>query len=447
MGPPAAAFVRGKYQIARYEPGSAATGRRLTEHEVLRAYGAGVVSEIDAEGAAVLLASERALEGAVASRRAALGVTSAEVAAAAGVTAEAITQVEADAHKLSLREIERIAFVLGLDPMRLSFDENAGGDSGLGVRLRVLESDPGARIRLSHRVVLCFSEAASIITTQMRLQQWLSKPEERLEFSPSPDYGPKPWQAGYRLAAQARKRLGLGEGSIGSMRDLVERRLGIPVIQAQLPTSIAGATISSHGQRGIVLNTLGPNTNVWIRRATLAHELGHILFDPEERLSRVRVDAYDDLVLDAELEQPADDVESRANAFAIEFLAPKEAVKRLVPEITDIRADNIEEVMSTFGIGRAAALYHVSNTWWGQAELPPSQAINARPSDAQNAAEDFTLDYFPIKGVRDQHRGRFALLTAEAVDAGLITADTAAQHLDCTEADLAGALPLLLELG
>ena len=43
------------------------------------------------------------------------------------------------------------------------------------------------------------------------------------------------------------------------MRELVEHRLGIPIIQVKLPPAIAGATISSHGQRGIVLNVKRPD--------------------------------------------------------------------------------------------------------------------------------------------------------------------------------------------
>ena len=122
------------------------------------------------------------------------------------------------------------------------------------------------------------------------------------------------------------------------------------------------------------------------------------------------------------------------------------AVKRLVPDVADVSAAHVGEVMSAFGIGRAAARYHVGNAWWGQAELPPERAVKARPTDEQNAAEDFTLDYFPINGVAEQRRGRFAILTAEAVDVGLITADTAAQNLACAETDVVEALSFLLEL-
>ena len=172
-----------------------------------------------------------------------------------------------------------------------------------------------------------------------------------------------------------------------------------------------------------------------------------MLFDPEEELERVRVDPYDQVARDAEGGQWPDDVERRANAFAVQLLAPTQAVKQLVPDVADVSAASIADVMSTFGIGRAAARFHVWNAWWRAAVLPPESEIHAQPSDEQRAAENFTLDYFPIMDVPEQRRGRFALLTAEAVAAGLITADTAAQHLGCSEADLVASLDFLLELG
>ena len=231
------------------------------------------------------------------------------------------------------------------------------------------------------------------------------------------------------------------------MRHLVEHRLGIPIIQLALPTRIAGATISSHGQRGIVLNTAGANSNVWIRRTTMAHELAHILFDPEQQLSNVRVDSYDEVARNAEHGAPSpDSVEQRANAFAVAFLAPQEAVKSIVPHPAQVSAASIEHVMSRFGIGRTAARFHVGNAWWGQAELPPDRDIRAEPTDEQRSAEDFTLDYFQPKSTPEQRRGRFAVLTAEAIDAGLITIDTGAQYLACSVDDLSGAMPFLRSL-
>ena len=443
-------FVRGKYQLARYEPGSAATGRRLTEREVLEAYGPEVLSEIDDQMSAVLLAHAGAIEHALRKQRNELGVTPDQLASAANIDREAIERAETDADRLGLRKLERLAFVLGLDPAQLSVDQRAGSDPELGVRLRVLETErlsTPTSARLGPRTVLRFSEAASIIRSQLLLQRWLNKQDEAALFEASPNYGPPAWRAGYTLAGHARERLGIDLEPIESMRELVEGRLGIPIIQVELPREIAGATISSHGERGIVLNVAGRNSNVWIRRTTLAHELAHILFDPEEELSHVRVDSYEQVARNAEHDdQLPDNVEQRANAFAVEFLAPREAVKQLVRSPAQVSAASIERVMSDFGIGRAAARFHVGNTWWQQAELPPESAIRLEPTDEQKAAENFTLDYFEPKVTPEQRRGRFALLVAEAVDARLITEDTAAQYLVCSEDEFRDALPFLLEL-
>ena len=284
-------------------------------------------------------------------------MTPRQLATAADVALEVVHDAETDAHNRDLRELEHLAFVLGLDPVQLSVHETAGADTELGVRLRVLEHDTPTHdsVRLTPRTVLRFSEAASIIRVQSRLQDWLKKPEEASTFTPSSDYRYPTWRAGYHLAYSSREQLRIGLEPIHSMRELVENRLGIPIIQVELPPTIAGATISSNGNRGIVLNTRGANTNVWIRRTTLAHELAHILFDPEENLQGVRVDSYEQLKRDTRDGRQQDKVERRANAFAVEFLAPREAVKQLVPDVAMVTAEAIGSVVSKFGIGPTAA--------------------------------------------------------------------------------------------
>ena len=442
-------FVRGKYQLARREPGSTATGRRLTEFEVRKSYGNAVFAEINERLSAVLLRRRGVIENALRTQRENLGVTRKNLASAANVGLHVVETAEVNADRIEIRQLEHLAFVLGLDPLRLSVEESAGADTDLGVRLRVLEQAPptDGGTRLTPRTVLRFSETASIIRSQCSLQDWLKKPEEASNFEPSSDFGPPAWRSGYRLAQHARQCLGIGSlDPIPSMRDLVERRLGIPIVQVELTPAIAGATISSHDRRGIVLNVTGANAHIWIRRTTLAHELAHILFDTKARLESVRVDSYQLMDRNTEDDGPHDEVEQRANAFAVEFLAPREAVKLLVPDVANVRAEAIERVMSEFGIGRAAARFHVGNAWYGKAELPSGSSIHATPTAEQRAVEDFTLDFFPIRGTPEQRRGRFAILTAEAVEAGLITADSAAQYLGCSEQDFESALPDLLDL-
>ena len=441
-------FVRGKYQLAKYEPGSPATGHRLTEREFNAAFGDEKLHEIDECQSAVLLTRPGAIGHALRKQRTDLRVSQGQLARAAGVNAEVVKSAESDADPLTLRQLEDLAFVLGLDPIKLSVDERAGADQALGVRLRVLESPSAASTgpRLTPQAVLRFSEATSIIRSQLLLQHWLGKPQGAEWFTPSPNYSSPAFRIGYELAGDARERLGLETKPVDSMRDLVERRLGIPIVQVELPNEIAGATISSQGQRGIVLNIKGRNSNVWVRRATLAHELAHILFDPGEQLKNLRVDRYDELERNAERGPELPDfVEQRANAFAIEFLAPSEAIKSLIPSAGQVSAKSIADVMSVFGIGQAAALYHVGNAWFGQAELP-SRLAKVEPAADQQAAEDLTLDYFEPSVTPPQRRGRFATLVAEAVDAGLITRDTAAQYLACSVDELGEALTFLRDL-
>ena len=266
---------------------------------------------------------------------------------------------------------------MGLDERLLAFTPDSGGDAKLAYRLKMLQGEMGDSAgAMSAGTALLFSEAASIIRVQHRLQKWLGIRPESDSFRPDGDYGSPEtpaWRLGYNLARKTRETLGLGDSPVFSMRELVEKRLGIPVIQARLPRQIAGATVMTRGDggeaRGVVLNTVGENENVWVRRATLAHELGHLLYDPEIELENVRVDSYLDSQTNPETETPETDfVEQRANAFAIAFLAPNEAVRQLAP--TPVSEESVASVMTTFGISHTAARYHVANCHYRQFEVP-----------------------------------------------------------------------------
>ena len=286
------------------------------------------------------------------------------------------------------------------------------------------------------RTALRFAEAASIIRVQVRLQEWLGIETEQHLFTTSNFYGSyetQTWKVGYNLADEARSQLGLGESPIFSMRELVENRLGIPVVQVDLGQQIAGATIVTHNDegrevRGILLNSAGENENVWIRRTTLAHELGHLLFDPNEHLENVRVDPYDQSEADPEI-QDFDQVEQRANAFAIALLAPLNQV-RSIASIPFSKA-SVVDVMHTFGLSQTAARYHIFNAHYRQHELPQF-VIQETPEDELKVAENFTTDFFPLQSTPIQRRGKFADLVVRAYTEKYISRDTASLYLQCT---------------
>ena len=355
-------------------------------------------------------------------------------------------------HRTScLRPSGTNSFHIGTGRTATCFQHRIRGDSNLAYRLRTLVSEQVSPVgSISQGTALLFAEASSVSRTQLRLQQWLQLRKGGDEFQPHADYGSSElpaWKIGYRLASIARSKLQIGERPISSMRDLTEKRLGIPVIQDQLPGNIAGATVTTLDElgkaaRGVVLNTVGANTNVWIRRITLAHELGHLLFDPDASLQNLRIDSYTDNEMDPQ-EQGQDFVEQRANAFAIAFLAPNEAVQKLAP--TPVTEKCVTNVMCTFGISHTAARYHINNSYYRQFQVP-NEPVNASQSEEQRIAEDFAIDYFPLAQTKDQRRGRFSGLVAACFEKGIISSDTAALYLGCSVDDFQMSYKHLLSL-
>ena len=112
-------FVRGKYQLARYESGSRATGHVLTKSEVLEAYGPDVIAEIDEHLTAVLIRSSNAIERELSTQRKRLEITQKRLAGMAGVPVRVVEISETNANQLSIQTLEHLAWTLRLDPLQL----------------------------------------------------------------------------------------------------------------------------------------------------------------------------------------------------------------------------------------------------------------------------------------------------------------------------------------
>ena len=444
-------FVRSEGQLAVYDPDRRPTGHVYTAWEAYDAYGMQTLEEAVEFGAAILKCGKDAAAAALRARREDLKLTHRDIARATPLSEKLVKTTETSPSSVPVDQLQKASFVLGLDERLLSFEPNSGGDDRLAYRLRDLSTRRSqSSWHMSPRTALRFAEAASIIRVQIRLQEWLGMETERDLFSTSDYYGSyhtPAWKVGYNLAGEARRDLGLGDSPIQSMRDLVERRLGIPVVQVDIGQKIAGATIVTHNDkgeevRGILLNSAGENENVWIRRTTLAHELGHILFDPNERLESVRVDPYEQSESDPEI-QDFDQVEQRANAFAIALLAPLDQV-RDVASVPFSKA-SIVDVMHKFGLSQTAARYHVFNAHHRQHELPQF-AIQETPADELKAAENFTTDFFPIQDTPIQRRGKFADLVVRAYTEKYISRDTASLYLQCTREEFSEKVGMLRQI-
>ncbi len=157
----------------------------------------------------------------------------------------------------------------------------------------------------------------------------------RLQFTPIAPAGPRSRDAarqGYKLARMVRERLGLGGEPLGDMRALLEENLGIAVLLDDLVSRDlrAASILDAYRAAGAaVLAAHHPDLerNPALARVYLAHELGHLLFDPGEPGSiRLVLDNHSHSTPGS---RHAALLESRAKGFAAELLIPSAGLEAL----------------------------------------------------------------------------------------------------------------------
>ena len=419
-------FVRSIDQLAEFAGG--ATGRRLKASEALHAYGFSKLIEVATEGAALLCDNPTAAGLALKRRRESLGLSLQDVAHQLRISEKVLEKAERSVRAVGIDLYETIAQHLGMDERYISVRLTPPTDDQLAVRLRSYQN---LSVSLSQRTILTLAESAWVAATQTRLERELGLLPDLPAIERSTNYGSPgypAYQHGYYLAQKTRSIFKLGTARLPmALREFCEERLGIPVIYAALGAKIAGATLhidTGHDAplRALVLNSEGGNEAVLVRRSTIAHELGHLIWDPSEKMQSVRVDNYEDLERDPQL--ATDYVEQRANAFGVEFIAPQAAV------VGTYQDGGIEEVVREYGLGPTAARYHIWNALGRQTSLEGIGLLQPAPNmDDFAAVERFTLDYHPFQGLPDQLAGRFSGVVVLAATNGLISWETARQYL------------------
>jgi Zn-dependent peptidase ImmA (M78 family)/transcriptional regulator with XRE-family HTH domain len=420
-------FIRSQLQLA--EDNSLATGHRMTATEALVSYGWESLKRVAADGSCPLITDQKEPATTLRLRRIALNLTLEQVARQSNLSASLIKRAEEHGALSRIRDLEQVAQTLALNDKLIGVTAGAKGDERLGVRLREMAKARDSR-RFSPTDVLQLAESAWVISSQASLRTMNEGPYGVLHrfYQKSWDYNYPSYEKGYALAKETRQRVDMDQSEpIESLKSLVEDRLGISVVQQALSNKFAGATVDNSGVRGVVVNEKGMNANVWVRRMTLAHELCHLLWDPDTRLDRLRVDDYETI------ENSTDSVEIRANAFAVAFLAPPEGVRAVMRESSS-HVVGLSEVMDRFGISATAAKYHIRNV----TGLDVSHvALSSLPtaSDDWIGRENLTVDYFRPSSTPISRRGKFAWFVVSVWKKKLITLDTASLYLKCSEDD------------
>ena len=453
-------FVRSQVQVTFDSP--EATGHRMTPFEVAEAFGKAALAKIVENGSFAIVRSSDEPAQTLKHQRTTLGLTIKEVARESGIPEHAVIAAETQGTLNPVRTVERLAQQLGLEEHRVGLGQELAGAGELGARLRQRLSgrqrkssrrEPAQqnefRTVLNAATVARLAEAAWVIARQAEIEQLLpieARGEPRPKPRTEPMFSGLPWKQGYELAQRTRDLFGIDrEKPIPSLRSLLDEQNGIPLLSIMMSENIAGATLANGRYRGIAVNTAGLNENVWIRRTTAAHELCHFLWDSDENLDRLRVDTYDD-VLEKGFNSPRlDRIEQRANAFAVEFLAPRQGILHQVRSLAT-RADALALISQNYGVSISTAGHHLDNSNHGNAALYSEARISIQPDHEWMAAEDFGLDYFPMPSCPEARRGRFAQLVARAVDMRRATPDSGALLLGVSLEEFNGGLEGLLQL-
>jgi Zn-dependent peptidase ImmA (M78 family) len=184
-----------------------------------------------------------------------------------------------------------------------------------------------------------------------------------------PNYIGRAHEQGATLAQWARQKFSLGTDTKVEPADVL-KNLGVDVHLSKLGSDLIDAVGTWDHRRGpaLIVNLDGEHAqSIAGRRATLAHELCHILLDRNGSLPAAEV-------LGGSVPRHP---EQRANAFAAEFLLPKTVVIARLRGVKNT-LETIEDIMKQFGVSRELAAWQVINTAVIFSALTNSQKVELR---------------------------------------------------------------------
>ncbi len=282
----------------------------------------------------------RALGRRLQEARRARGITQQDVADALGMARTTVTAMEKGERRARPDEIMRMASIFGRPVSDLVGDREPIPD--FAVQFRAAVSGVGssqAQEELSQAV----QEFQQLCEDYLYIE---TLNETALQQSYMPQYsisGSSPEDAAEDIASAERNRLGLGDGPLLNLREILEDEVSIRVFSTDLPSRVAGLFAFTEELGGcIAVNALHPQER---RRWSMAHEYGHFL------TSRFRSEIS---ILGAFRRIPAQ--ERFADSFARCFLMPTIGLRRRFNEMS--RAN--DGVMTAADLCRLAHYYYVS---------------------------------------------------------------------------------------
>ena len=243
--------------------------------------------------------------------RQAAGVTQEAAAEALGIPRTAVVQLESGNRSVSTLELARLANLYRRTVTSLLDDESPSDEADALVALFRAASARGTSAPWQKDAERCLAICRA--GAQLRRSLGLSSAALPPAYDrPPPTRTMEAVRQGIDAARQERGRLGLGHRPIPDMSDLVNST-GIWATGAVLPDGMSGVFLKDR-EAGLVIlvNFDHPRPR---KRFSYGHEYAHAIFDRHSP-AVVSWEKDGDAVL-----------ETRANAFAAEFLLPEEGVR------------------------------------------------------------------------------------------------------------------------
>lgn len=197
------------------------------------------------------------------------GLTQDQVAQHLGVARTTVVAMEKGERRVRAEELVELASLYGRSLSSLL----QGGEpiEGFSVQLRGLVTPSAAQPELQSAI----EEFQALCEDYLQLEKVRSAPLGKRYPPPYEIDQLDPSQAAEDVAAEERRRLGLGDGPLLNLREVLEDAVGLRVFLLELPARVAGMYSFSEELGGcIALNLDHPPER---RRLSLAHEYGHFL--------------------------------------------------------------------------------------------------------------------------------------------------------------------------
>ncbi len=242
------------------------------------------------------------------------GLTQAQAAAELGVSRPLLIAIEKGIREVSPEVLVRLAGIYGKPVSELL--RPAPPPLAIGARLRAALATAPDADQLSAAVAQLEEQADNYLDLLRR-----ANTEAPGRYPPVRSISHlDPGQAGEDLATEERNRLGIGDGPIRPLREVLEIEVGLRIFLLPLPRHVAGLFVYVEELGGCIgVNISHPSER---RRWTMAHEYAHYL------ATRDRAE-----VTPVAQRRHQPESERFADAFAVNFLMPRSGLSRRLHEL------------------------------------------------------------------------------------------------------------------